>query len=542
MLVTAAAALGATAAASLVSAGTLGLTAGAIGAVGSAVGGGLAAGAIGAGLGAGTAALTGGDVGKGALMGGVGGALTGGLASGIGAAGGAAAAGTGASTAIGAGSGAAGGAAAAAAGGEDPLKGALMGGVAGGIGGYAKGIDSVATPAADTGVSKMANQTVIGVKNPSMGYGSLPNSPAITNAPPASMMSSVGEAPVYGSLPQSNLANVNPNMSGLPAAYTPTPVASATPSLASTSSGYLQKGIDLIKEHPAEAMQIGGAGINMLSTPQNQQFPQGQPINTTNYLSPNFQRYEATPTYADGGSVGYEPSVTMYGGAADGYADGGMLGGMPGAGMVKGIYNAGIGGSVAPGLKNTLFGKDETDTQMQQAQPQQAPQQAPQGPMNPIVAKAMAATQQVQQAEQAQQAQQIQPVQAQPQAQPITPSMGIAQPQIQPVGMASGGITDGYNLGGYAHGGIPRLLSGEGDGVDDQIPATIGEDGKQPARLANNEFVIPARAVSELGNGSSEAGGKILQQMVDRVQARRAKTIGKGKIAVNSKAVKDLPA
>ena len=104
--------------------------------------------------------------------------------------------------------------------------------------------------------------------------------------------------------------------------------------------------------------------------------------------------------------------------------------------------------------------------------------------------------------------------------------------------MAMGGIT-GYNLGGYASGNMPRLLRGPGDGVSDDIPATIG--GKQEARLADGEFVVPARIVSELGNGSTEAGAKRLHQMMDRVQAMRSKSIGKGKVAVNSKAYKAIP-
>jgi hypothetical protein len=72
---------------------------------------------------------------------------------------------------------------------------------------------------------------------------------------------------------------------------------------------------------------------------------------------------------------------------------------------------------------------------------------------------------------------------------------------------AQGGISDaGYNLGGYSDGG--RLLRGPGDGVSDSIPAVIGK--KQPARLADGEFVVPARIVSELGNGSTEAGARKL--------------------------------
>jgi hypothetical protein len=102
------------------------------------------------------------------------------------------------------------------------------------------------------------------------------------------------------------------------------------------------------------------------------------------------------------------------------------------------------------------------------------------------------------------------------------------------VKMALGGIAD---LGSYSDGG--RLLKGPGDGVSDNIPATIG--GHQPARLADGEFVVPARIVSELGNGSTDAGAKRLYAMMERVQAKRKKSMGKGKFAVNSKAEKDLP-
>jgi hypothetical protein len=100
---------------------------------------------------------------------------------------------------------------------------------------------------------------------------------------------------------------------------------------------------------------------------------------------------------------------------------------------------------------------------------------------------------------------------------------------------AKGGIS---HLGDYSDGG--RLLRGPGDGVSDSIPATIAN--KRPARLADGEFVVPARIVSELGNGSTEAGARKLYAMMDRVQKRRAKTVGKGKVAVNSRAEKLLPA
>jgi hypothetical protein len=104
--------------------------------------------------------------------------------------------------------------------------------------------------------------------------------------------------------------------------------------------------------------------------------------------------------------------------------------------------------------------------------------------------------------------------------------------------MAGGGMSSQFNLGSYSDGG--RLLRGPGDGVSDSIPATIGN--KRPARLADGEFVVPARIVSELGNGSTEAGARKLYAMMDRVQAARKGSIGKGKVAKNSRADKYLPA
>ena len=86
-----------------------------------------------------------------------------------------------------------------------------------------------------------------------------------------------------------------------------------------------------------------------------------------------------------------------------------------------------------------------------------------------------------------------------------------------PVGAAGGGLA---NLGGYSDGG--RLLKGPGDGMSDNIPAQIGR--KQPARLADGEFVVPADVVSHLGNGSTDAGAKRLYSMMDKVrQARTGK-------------------
>jgi hypothetical protein len=106
-------------------------------------------------------------------------------------------------------------------------------------------------------------------------------------------------------------------------------------------------------------------------------------------------------------------------------------------------------------------------------------------------------------------------------------------------GYARGGNVGGEaHLGDYSDGG--RLLRGPGDGVSDSIPASIGN--RQPARLADGEFVVPARIVSELGNGSTEAGARKLYAMMDRVQKGRRKSVGKGKVAVNSKADRHLPA
>jgi hypothetical protein len=108
-------------------------------------------------------------------------------------------------------------------------------------------------------------------------------------------------------------------------------------------------------------------------------------------------------------------------------------------------------------------------------------------------------------------------------AQSITPGLDkqkqLAQAQQQAVQAASGGIM-GYSLGGYAAGGRePRLLKGPGDGMSDNIPATIAD--RQPARLADGEFVVPADVVSHLGNGSTDAGAKHLHKMMDQVRVAR---------------------
>jgi hypothetical protein len=81
------------------------------------------------------------------------------------------------------------------------------------------------------------------------------------------------------------------------------------------------------------------------------------------------------------------------------------------------------------------------------------------------------------------------------------------------------------------------MLKGPGDGMSDSIPAVIGS--KQPARLADGEFVVPADVVSHLGNGSTDAGAKKLYSMMDKI--RKART-GKKKQAPAVNVNKYMPA
>jgi hypothetical protein len=107
------------------------------------------------------------------------------------------------------------------------------------------------------------------------------------------------------------------------------------------------------------------------------------------------------------------------------------------------------------------------------------------------------------------------------------------QAQAQQEGMAEGGIAGLTPDDG-------KMLNGNGDGVSDDIPAMI--EGEQEAALSDGEFIVPARIVSELGNGSSDAGAQKLYAMIDRIQAARKQTIGDDKqYAKDTNAERYLP-
>ena len=116
--------------------------------------------------------------------------------------------------------------------------------------------------------------------------------------------------------------------------------------------------------------------------------------------------------------------------------------------------------------------------------------------------------------------------------QPTAPVKGVAHGQqiLNPQYMAQGGLPSvkcntSPSLGNYSDGGM--MLKGGGDGMSDSIPATI--EGKRPAQLATDEFVVPADVVSHLGNGSSDAGAKVLYAMMDRVRQARTGNPHQGK-------------
>jgi hypothetical protein len=108
----------------------------------------------------------------------------------------------------------------------------------------------------------------------------------------------------------------------------------------------------------------------------------------------------------------------------------------------------------------------------------------------------------------------------------ITSLPATQQPPMQPdaLGDYTAAVQQAIGLPRLAKGGY---LDGHGDGMSDSILATI--EGKQPARLADGEFVVSADVVSGIGNGSTKAGAKRLYAMMDRVREARTGTTEQGK-------------
>ena len=71
--------------------------------------------------------------------------------------------------------------------------------------------------------------------------------------------------------------------------------------------------------------------------------------------------------------------------------------------------------------------------------------------------------------------------------------------------------------------GLALPIEGEGDGLSDDIPATI--EGEQPARVADGEVYVPPEVVARLGGGDPERGAAMLYTMMDKVrEAAHGKT------------------
>ena len=64
-----------------------------------------------------------------------------------------------------------------------------------------------------------------------------------------------------------------------------------------------------------------------------------------------------------------------------------------------------------------------------------------------------------------------------------------------------------------------RPIRGPGDGVSDSVPARIGRD--QPARVARDEVVFAPEAVRRIGKGDEKRGAQKLYAMMDKAHAAR---------------------
>jgi hypothetical protein len=437
--------------------------------------------ALGAGLGAGISALRGSDPGEGALFGALGGALTGGI-----------------SGAIGGGGGAAGGSAAGGAAGGSAAGGAAGGSAAGGVGGAAisEGANQGITNAINSSLPVIGQETAKQAATNSLG---LINNGITAEA--ANQAATKAITPALSSLGQEGVNQAALNAVG---------------------GGITNQGV---------AQAINSAGSNAIPSSVSEL---GKQAATQSWGERAASALGATGDTANIGGKALEGVVY---GSGLGAAKSALTGEDIGKGMLVGGLSGGIGGAVSPALASFAGKEGALGNIGSLAAKYPMLTSAGVGMVaSPIISNALTSNPSI------------------PVVQPLRTSFTYSPKAYRPYAdggitgldnvdmsngnsvqlMASGGISD---LGGYSDGG--RLLKGPGDGVSDDIPAVISN--KQPARLADGEFVLPARIVSELGNGSTEAGAKRLYDMMDRIQEDRSKTMGKGKFSDNPKAYKHLP-
>ena len=59
-------------------------------------------------------------------------------------------------------------------------------------------------------------------------------------------------------------------------------------------------------------------------------------------------------------------------------------------------------------------------------------------------------------------------------------------------------------------------------GMSDDIPAVI--DGTTPAAISSGEYIVPADVVSLIGDGDTEAGAKILDDLMQEIRQKKTGT------------------
>jgi len=415
---------------------------------------------------------------------------------------------------IGAAVGATAGGAGAAIQGGDPLKGALMGGAMGGIGGGLAGAFPGATTAAlEGGATGAATGAGTGAAT-GAGTG------AATTFVPSStgLMALPGEAGI-AALPSASGAGVSPfvtsstGLSVLPGEAGTAALTSNTPPPTANIFGYMPGEKGYIS-NPRLAM-IGGTSAlgSMMQAERNRFGVPGQEDYVSSFDPTKFRRSE--PIYAPE-SV-YVPEYKDYRTAAEGgimrLANGGPVERMS---MMNTAMNP-QGGLYPQGM----IDKTQYATPIQRPVSAELVMETPAyEKSNPMLMAEGGVAQILESAK----------------AQGLSPEMyqniygrGNAIIEMEkrlkegkPMTMADGGVS---SLGGYSDGG--RMLKGPGDGMSDSIPGVIS--GRQPARLADGEFVVPADVVSHLGNGSTDAGAKQLYSMMDKVRKARTGKKAQGK-------------